>query len=197
MTLKQQEKILSKIKKIKAALAADKRRWGGVYDDSRGLRYMPPQLYIKIGDYTESLKYLTWFHKNFPDDSGFPDFLFEWTIILFKSGRDKEAEKKAFQTYCRNTYVFDKFFGRPIKPIDKSEYSNFEEPDFAIKYFDYSCMQDNLSDFAEWLDKFTQSEVFIRLSQKFIDIQKRLKTEQDTKIRHSLIEQEHQLESEL
>ena len=38
MTEKQAEKLQLKIKKIKAELAADKRRWGGFYDDSRGLR---------------------------------------------------------------------------------------------------------------------------------------------------------------
>lgn len=38
------------------------------------------------------MKYLNWFNKNFPDDSGFPDFLFEWTLILYQKGKLKEAE---------------------------------------------------------------------------------------------------------
>ena len=42
MTSKQIERIKKKITKIKQALAADKRRWGGFYDDSQGLRYLPP-----------------------------------------------------------------------------------------------------------------------------------------------------------
>jgi len=44
MTPKQEERTRSKIKMIKAELAADKKRWGGYYDDSRGLRYLPPAL---------------------------------------------------------------------------------------------------------------------------------------------------------
>ena len=94
MTEKQAEKIQLKIKKIEAELAADKRRWGGFYDDSRGVRYLPTELYVKLQDWNGGLRYMRWFEKNFPDDIGFPDFLFEWTIILFKKGKLKEAEKK-------------------------------------------------------------------------------------------------------
>jgi hypothetical protein len=49
------------------------------------------------------------------DDSGIPDFLFEWTIILFKNGRIQEAEKKHFKhfaptpTYSTNILV-DRLF---------------------------------------------------------------------------------------
>ena len=50
MAPKQIEKIQNKIAKIKRALAADKRQWG-CYDDSRGLRYLPPALYLKLQDY--------------------------------------------------------------------------------------------------------------------------------------------------
>ncbi len=85
MTPKQQERIKNKIQKVKAALSADKKHWGGQYHDGQGLRYF------------------NWFNKNFSDDSGYPDFLFEWTIILFKTGRLKEAEKKAFETFRSNT----------------------------------------------------------------------------------------------
>jgi hypothetical protein len=103
MTPKQAERIKTKIKRIKAELAADKKRWGGYYDDSRGLRYMPPRFYIQLGDYTGGLRYMNWFKKNFPNDSGFPVFLFEWTIILFKTGRLKEIAHKVFETFRRNT----------------------------------------------------------------------------------------------
>lgn len=197
MTPKQEEIIRNKIKKIKAALAVDKKRWGGFYRDAQGLRYSPPRLYIQIGDFSGGLRYLNWFNKNFPDDSGYPDFLFEWTVILFKSGRLKEAEKKAFQTFARNTYLFCKFFGRPIKPIDKWEGSNLEKAEFAIDYFYYYHKQENLSDFAEWLEKLTQTEKFIHVSNKYIEIHKRLKNEHDFEIRSYLVSQAEELENEL
>jgi len=47
MTEKQQERIRNKIGKIKKALAADKKHWGGFYHDGKGLRYLIPELFIK------------------------------------------------------------------------------------------------------------------------------------------------------
>lgn len=196
MTEKKIERVKTKIKKIKAALAADKKRWGGFYDDSRGLRYAPPRLYIQIGDFSGGLRYMNWFNKNFPDDSCYPDFLFEWTIILFKTGRLKEAEKKAFRTFCRNTYLFDKFFNKEIIPIDKFESSNLEVAEFIKSSFDYIHSQDNLTDFSEWLNHFIKTEKFIQKSNKLIDINKRLKNEKDSETRWYLIRQADQLEKE-
>ncbi len=197
MTSKQEDKIKNKITQIKAALAADKKRWGGSHHDGQGLRYLPPQLYIKLGDFSGGLRYLNWFTKNFPDDRGFPDFLFEWTVILFTTGRLKEAEKKAFQTFTVNTYLFDKFFDRPIKQIEKWEGSNLEVAEFAIDYFHYSHKQDNLTDFAEWMERLTKTEKFITLTNKYIEIYKRLKNEHNFETRRYLINQADLLETEL
>jgi tetratricopeptide (TPR) repeat protein len=158
MTPKQVDRIKSKIKNIKAALAADKRYWGGFHHDGMGLRYRPLQFYIQIEDYSGALRYLNWFNKNFPDDAGFPVFLFEWMIILFKTGRLDEAKKKAVETFNRNNYLFDKFFGRQITPIEKWEGSNLEIADYAIKHFDYSYETENLSDFSLWLTLTIKSE---------------------------------------
>lgn len=181
MTEKQADKLRLKIKKLKNALAADKRRCGGYHDDSRGLRYLPTQYYIKLGDFEGGLKYLKWFHKNFPDDSGFPDFLFEWTLILFKTGDLKKAEQQAFNVFYSNTYIFDKFFGRPIVPIDKYEHSNIDIPAFT-EYFTYSYDQPILTDFTEWLDKFTKTEKFVAASRKFIEIKKRHKPKNNDEV---------------
>lgn len=195
MTENQTERLKLKIKKIKAALAADKRRWGGFYDDSRGLRYLPLQYYIKLADWTGGIKYLKWFQKNFPDDIGFPDFLFEWTIILFKSGDVKKAEQKAFSTFCSNTYIIDKFFGRPVVPLDKYENSNIDIPEFA-NYLTYLSSQQDLTDFANWLGHFTGSGKFVVASQKFIDIYRQLKTEDNREKRCYLIKQAQQLKEQ-
>jgi hypothetical protein len=197
MTQKQQERIKDKIKQVKAALAADKKYWGGQYHDGRGLRYIPPKLYIELNDFTGGLRYFNWFNKNFPDDSGYPEFLFEWAIILFKTKRLKEAEKKAFETFRCNTYLFDTFFGRQVLKVTKWEGSNLETQDFADNHFCYSSKQDNLADFSAWLDKFIATEKFILLSNKYLDIQKRLATEKDTETRHYLIQQDRQLVNEL
>jgi hypothetical protein len=191
MTPRQSEQIRKRILKIKAFLAADKKRWGGEYDDSRGLRYEPPQLFIKLGDYSGGLRYVRWFDKNFPDDVGYAEFLLELTIILFQSGKLKEAEKRAFQTFCSNTYVFDKYFDRPIVPIIKFE-SLGGAPDH-IENLEYSCNQSEFAEFMNWLRNLTNSEKFISSSTKYIEIHKRLNTEDDRETRHYLVEHAYQL----
>lgn len=193
MTPKKEERIRKKIKRIKAALAADKKHWGGYYHDGQGLRYVPTKLYIQLNDFKGGLRYVNWFKKNFPDDSGYPDFLFEWTIILFKRKRVKEAEQMAFRTFMKNTYLFDKFFKRPINKIEKLECSNLEGTEYASDYFDYSKKQEDLMDFAEWLDKLNKTEKFKALENKYIEIHSLLNKEDDSEVRGKLLKQADQL----
>ena len=197
MTPKQAEKIKKKIDDIKAALAADKKQWGGQYHDGRGLRYLPPQYYIQLGDFMGALRYFNWFDKNFPDDAGFPHFLFEWTIVLFKTGKLKEAQIKLFQTYTGNTYIFDKFLGRPIVPINKWEGSNLEKPEFATEHFRYFHEQEGLESFTDWLKITIDTEPFPSLCTRFIEIKQRLHTEKDYDIRRALVDEANQLEKRL
>ncbi len=195
MTEKQAEKIKLKIKKIKSELSADKRRWGGFYDDSRGLRYLAPQYYIKLQDWSGGLRYLNWFHKNFPDDGGFPDFLFELAIILLKSGKTKQAEQMIFRSFCSNTYIIDKFFDKALIPIEKYENSNIDIPEYLVD-FKYRSYDANLSDFSQWLKEFVNSEKFKNASQKIIEIQKLLKKEEDRELRGILLNQLRELKKE-
>jgi len=196
MTVKQQERIRTKIKNIKLALAADKKRWGGEYDDSRGLRYAPPRLYIQLADFSGGLRYMNWFTKNFPDDSCFPDFLFEWTIILIKTGRLKEAEKIAFKTFCSNIQLFNNFSSNQTLNNDKNECANVEIQAFEDSSFKLINSQDNLTDIAEWLKNFIKSEKFIQHSNKIIEINRRLKNERDIETRGYLVRQMYKLEKD-
>ncbi|NQU54867.1 MAG: hypothetical protein HQ522_20285 [Bacteroidetes bacterium] len=192
MTPKQIERIRTKIKRIRAALVEEKRKFGGFFD-SRGLRYMPPQLFIKIQDFKGGLVYLRWFKKNFPDDIGFPDFLFEWTLILFKNGKLKDAESKAIETYFSNSYLIDKYFGKEIIPIRKYEYSNMLSSEF-LEYFNYSSSQTELNEFSEWFFNFLKSERFQKIKEKYLEINKRLLSEEDYETRkYLLLEIDHLL----
>lgn len=196
MTSKQVERIKTKIKRIKAELAADKKHWGGYYHDGRGLRYLPPALYVQIVDYTGGLRYINWFRKHFPDDSAYAKFFFECAIILFKTKRLKEAERKIFKTFFTNTYVLDKFFERPIIPIEKYEMSYGEEPAYC-EHFPYTHKQDELADFSKWLQEYQKSDKFISLSTKLVAIFKRLKNEKDSETRSYLINQAYSLKKDL
>jgi hypothetical protein len=194
MTPYQNERLELKIKKIRNILATEKRKYGG-YDDSRGLRYLPTSLYIKLQDYKGGLVYTRWFAKNFPDDAGFPDFLFEWTIILFMNGKMKDAERKAVETFFSNTYIFNKFFGKEIVPIDKSENWSVEQPEF-LDGFKYSSGQSELAVFAQWLNEFEQTEKFKSVAGRFTQAQMKLKYEKDPEMRHYLIRIDEELLSE-
>jgi len=191
LTPKQKERLKPKIAGIRKVLAAEKRKFGW-YSDSRGLRYLSPELYIKLQDYKGGLTYLRWFRKNFPDDMGFPDFLFEWTLILFKNSKEKEARRKALETWFTNTCLFDKFFGRPVVPIDKYEGFNQEAAVFA-KNFTYTAGQAGLEDFAHWLEQLERSEKFMDCTNRILVLGKQLNTEDDSMKRMVLLAKERQL----
>lgn len=180
---------------IRSFLAAEKRKFG-CYDDSRGLRYILTGLFLKLQDYKGGLVYLRWFTKNFPDDTGFPEFLFEWAVILFKSGKIKEAERKATESFFRNTYIFDKFFGRLMEPSDKLENWNIERPEY-LEDFKYSYAKPELVDFSKWLSEFENSEKFKSLAKRYIDARIRLKDEKDIEMRHLLVRIDRQLLNEI
>lgn len=192
MTPKQIERTKKKIAGIKRALAAERRMFGG-YMDSRGLRYMPPKLFIQLEDFKGGLTYLRWFNKNFSDDIGFPDFLFGQTLILFKCGKLKDAAPMAFRTFCSNPYLFDKFFGKPIMPADIWHGSNAMEPEY-LQRLDYASTQPALTDFSEWLEKVTSSAVFQERATKVLEVYKKLNAETDHEMRYYLLLQVRQLE---
>ena len=98
------------------------------------------------------------------------------------NGKIKDAERKALETFFRNTYLFDKFFGRTIVPIDKSELSNCDKPDYT-DYFKYSSSQPELVDFDKWLSEFEQSDKFKAAAIRFIDAMVKLKNENDPETR--------------
>jgi len=192
MTPKQTERLKKEITKIKRALAADKRRWGGYYDDSQGLRYLPPELYLKLEDYTGALRYFNWFEKNFPDDEAFPVFLFEWTVTLFKTNRLQKAATKAFETYCSNIYLLAYFLQHELPNPDIKYSSNWSSPELT-KHLPYKKEQNNLTDFTDWLEEVVASQRFKDFSQQYIDIQIQLKEESPGPKRSALVERQYTL----
>jgi len=192
MTPKQEDKIRTKIARIRKELAADKKRGGGFYDDSRGLRYLPPEQFIKLRDYKAGLRYLRWFNRTFPDDIGYPMFLFEWTIILFKTGNIKEAEKKALQTYFENTYLLDTFLGNALTVIEKRGNSNWQKVELA-EILTYSKNDAEFTDFGAWLEHFLTSEKFNTFADELMEIDRNLVTEPVGALRTELVKRRYKL----
>jgi hypothetical protein len=186
MTEKQIERVKIKIDKYKKALAADKRHWGGEYHDGQGIRYIIPEQYIKIKDYKGGLRYFNWFKKTFPDDIGYPIFLFEWTFVLFQNGKLQDAEKKAHATFFSNTYMFDKFLGKEPLQLDKNESSNWES-ESLLQYFHYSSKDIAFEAFANWLETVLQSRLFLDKANEFIELERQLKNESVGKRRTEIV----------
>lgn len=113
---------------------------------------------------------MRWFARTFPDDCCYPIFLFEWSLILFKTGKEKETQRKVIETYCSNTYLFDKFLDRDLLYCDKLENSAWDKKSI-VEHFKYLRTDKEMTDFAEWLEDFTSSEAFQRIAKEFIDIE--------------------------
>ena len=79
MTEKQIEKIRLSIKKHRAALTAEKRKFGGFFDN-RARRYYISDLYMQISDYKGTITYKKWFNKNFPNNIKTPLLSLHWSI---------------------------------------------------------------------------------------------------------------------
>lgn len=154
---------------------------------------MPAGYFVQLGDFAGGLAYLKWFDKNFPNDRGFPEFLFESAIIFFKSGRTQEAANRALRTFYSNPYWIDRFFSRSLTPLDIRHSSNLTTVEYTAA-LTYSNMQPDLSDFAAWLRVLTVSEDFICCCTRYIDIYRRLKTETDKEARRLLVQEAFQLE---
>lgn len=178
MTEKQIERIRTKIIRVRRALAADKKRWGGYYDDSGGLRYIAPSLYLKIRDFKGAMTYFRWFAKNFPDDFCYGEFLLEWSLTLFKLEKLEDAGRKVAEAYIRDTRVLNKFLGREVTMVDETIDSH-ERDWSAAQVLSYSAEEKDWADFAAWLELLLTSEPFLSMSKEYLEIRRQLQAERD------------------
>ncbi|MDO1446330.1 tetratricopeptide repeat protein [Rhodocytophaga aerolata] len=195
MTEKQIQKVRDTIKKHKAALSLEKRKFGG-YDDSYGRRYVIAELYLKIADYKGAATYFRWFEKNFPDDIGYPLFYLAWAVTLFERGKLEEAKIKTIQTNFLNTYLFDVILSNETHPIDKSETIGFESLSYAIE-IKQDCDKVVSKDYLNWLAEFIQTEFYLSTMNRFISLRKLLQDENDIVQRRKLIDEENKLEASI
>src|SRR5659263_262040 len=151
MTEKQIERVRTKIARVKKALAADKKQWGGYYHDGSGIRYMCPELYLKIRDFKGALNYFRWFAKNFPDDICYGEFYVEWAITLFKLGRLEEAGLKVVEGYNCYSTIWNKFLGKKLIKEDDNVDSQLKAWQ-AVQVLNYSAADADWSDFGVWLE---------------------------------------------
>jgi len=192
MTDKQIERIKKKIRAYRARLAAEKRTWG-IYDDSRGVRYVIPELYFKIKDYKGAMTYFRWFAKSFPDDIGYPDFNLLWSATLFENNKIPDAIKKAYETAFSNTYLLDLINGKKPLPLDKSETMGFEPIDYALEVYEDSIKLISL-EFQIWISNLSETDEFKNNLNRFISLQKLIKDEHVGPMRTHLIQESDKFE---
>ena len=195
MTERQIERIKKTIKFYRARLAAEKRMFGD-YDDSPGLRYIIPELYLKIRDYKGAMVYFRWFSKAFPDDTGYPVFNLFWSATLFENNKIPEAIKKAYKTAFSNTYLLDLINGKDPVQLDKSESIGFENLEYAKQIYK-DCIKFITLEFQIWISNLSEFDDFKANLNKFISIQKLIKNEPVGPMRTKLIQESYKLESHL
>ena len=191
MTEKQIERVKKKIEKYKKALADDKKFWRGYHHDGRGIRYLIPAQFIKIEDYKGGLRYLNWFNKYFPRDSAYGAFLFECSLILYKCGKLKDAEKKAELAFFSNIYLFDKFFGKELIQISQNEQSDWDIK--TLEKFPYRSGDSGLIDFAQWMEGILSGKEFLDKVKVVNDIEQLLENEDVGKRRSMLVNKLYKL----
>lgn len=186
MTEKQIQKIKTQIKSFRAKLSAEKRKYGW-YDDSRGLRFIIPDLYLQIADYKGALRYFNWFEKEIKATSGFPDFNLAWTIALFKNKKLELAEKKLYTTAFSNTYFVDLIIGNTPMKVNKPELISYEKLEFLHEIEKY-WKRMLTPDFVEWVDEIAGRDEFRENIAKYIEFSVLLSETKDIEERRKVIE---------
>ncbi|HEX2969494.1 MAG TPA: hypothetical protein VHO46_10365 [Bacteroidales bacterium] len=185
MNEKQLEIIKDKIKVYRSRLASEKRRFGGYFDNS-GIRYIIPELYLKLGDYKGAIAYFRWFSREFPNDIGLPFFNLFWSFTFFKNKRGKDAIRLAYKTAFQNTYLLDLICNRPVECIDKLEIWGHESVGYAKEVAEW-CNKLLTNDFRTWISGLIETGEFSTNMSRFISLQKLLKDETAVKLRSKLL----------
>jgi hypothetical protein len=162
--------ISNRITKIRSQFSVFKREYGFI-DDGGGTRYYLSYLYFLLGDNRRSSEYMRWFEREFPDDVGEPFQLLCWALMLKRAGKDTDL---AFgKLILSNIYLIPYILGDEVVRQDKSHGSNLKE----LSYLDYlperivtAITDDELS----WLREQYESEVFQKILNRHIEIEKEL-----------------------
>ena len=191
MTEKQIEKIRLSIKKHRAALTAEKRKFGGFFDN-RARRYYISDLHMQISDYRGTITYKRWFDKNFPDDIGTPLLSLHWSIAYFELGKIGEAKTYTIDTAFQNIYLHKILLDREVIQIDMYELGRdmLEFAQLITKNYGKVATKSYL----DWLSAFIETDEYKEPINKFIALNKLLKDEDNDDKRIELQDQISALE---
>jgi hypothetical protein len=192
MNEKEIETIKEIIKVYRARLAGEKRRFGGYFDNG-GIRYVIPELYLKLKDYKGALSYYRWFNREFPGDSGFAAFNLLCALTLFQNKKIKEAIRMAYKTGFSNIYLIDLLCKKSPVDIDRLEHAQIEDLEYAKKIVEgYEKLV--TKEFRDWICLLNENEEFKSHMKKYVSIQKLLSDEPQGQLRSYLIDEASALE---
>ena len=191
MTERQIDKIKLSIKRHRALLAAEKRKFGG-FDDSAGRRYYIADLYMRISDYKGAITYKRWFDKNFPDDIGGPMLSLYWSIAYYELGRIPETKIYTIDTAFQNVYLHGLLLDLEVSWIDMYEHG-YDMLGFAQSMIK-PCKKVATQPYLDWLSTFMDTDDYKGPVNKFIALNKLLKDEDNRNKRIVLLDHIRDLE---
>lgn len=151
---------------------------------------------MRIRDYAGAKRYFNWFHKNFPDDGGYPEFLFEWALTLYKCKKRVDAENKVLETFFANTCLLSHFLRSQGHGRDIEHGSNWETEEI-LQDFAYSCEEEEWKDFADGLSAFVKTVRYIGYTDRFLEIKEELKDRPSGERRSALVREMIRMRSEV
>ena len=191
MTEKQIEKIRLSIKRHRAALTAEKRKFGGFFD-SAGRRYNISDLYMRISDYKGAITYKKWFDKNFPDDIGGPLLSVNWSIAHYELEQITETKIYTIDTAFQNIYLHGLLLDKEVSRIDMFE-QGYDMLEFA-KSMIKDCKKVATKPYLDWLSIFMETDDYKVPVNRFIALNKLLKDENNRAKQSELIDHISDLE---
>jgi len=190
MTEKQIERIQLTIKQYKAALAAEKKIFGG-YDDSAGRRYDIALLYILIADYKGAITYKKWFNKNFDDDAGDIMLSLNWSVAYFEFGKLAEAKVHTIDTAFQNVYLHNLLLDKGVEQIDMYElmYNMLEFTTTNIDQYKKAVTKS----YIDWLQEFIETDEYKNPVNKYIALGKLMNDGESDEKHSQLIDHQDKL----
>lgn len=171
-----QKKYRDRATRLKRALAAEKRRYGGI-DDGYGKRYLIGPLYALAGDFDLALAHYDWYEKECSDDVGEPVHYLWWALSLYRTGGLEKANARLLETMVQNVYLLPALLGFATVTHDMWHSSNREQPDYISK-----IPPEFLPELSEreclWIEGRLDTALFRRVKDEYISTYRLLKSEE-------------------
>lgn len=186
-----EKKLRSKISSYKSAINKEKRNHGYI-DDGGEKRYLLFYLYFVLNDLKKSEDYFEWFKEEFSDDSGEPVQKLCWAISLHRMGKDDEAKYILARLMLSNLYLIPKIIGQDVKEYNIWYSSNYEYVDY-FEYIPEEVLENIKESEIQWMKGLYNSTEFCQIKNRYIEIYRELKDENDFESRTKLVNESYSL----